>query len=62
MGSVINLFFYLNIVITSMALTSNQKQITPLINKASIKLIVPASIMSLGLRPLVIIYAMILLN
>lgn len=61
-GSVINLFFYLNIVITSITLTSNQKQILPIVNKSSIKLIIPASIISLGLRPLIIIYAMILLN
>lgn len=61
-GSVINLFFYLNIVITSIALTSDQKQITPIVNNSSIKLIIPASIISLGLRPLIILYAMILFN
>nr|QGX86601.1 NADH dehydrogenase subunit 2 [Lumbricus rubellus] len=54
MGSVMNLFFYLNIVITSMTLTSNQKQILPLVNKSSMKLIIPASILSLGLSPLII--------
>lgn len=61
-GSIINLFFYLNIVITSITLTPYQKQVTPLINKAPIKLIIPASIISLGLSPLIITYAMILLN
>jgi NADH:ubiquinone oxidoreductase subunit 2 (subunit N) len=54
LGSVINLFFYLNIVITSMTLNPNQQQVTPIINKAPIKLIIPASIISLGLRPLII--------
>lgn len=62
LGSVINLFFYLNIVITSISLTSNQAQITPVTNKALIKFIIPASILSLGLRPLIISYAMILFN
>lgn len=60
-GSVINLFFYLNIVINIIFSTPNLKQLRPVKSKITNVLTLITARLSLGLRPLIIIYAMILL-
>ena len=61
-GSIINLFFYLNIVISSMPLPPHLKNVDSTDIKCSIKFVIPICTLSLGLRPFIILYAMILLN
>lgn len=61
-GSVINLFFYLNIVIT-IILSAPKLKVTPSIKNSVIKTFTLATAtLSLGLSPLIILYAMTLLN
>jgi NADH:ubiquinone oxidoreductase subunit 2 (subunit N) len=60
-GSVINLFFYLNIVINIIFSAPNLKRPIPIKNKLTGVLTLATARLSLGLRPLIIIYAMILL-
>ena len=59
-GSVINLFFYLNIVINIIFSTPNLKLSNPVKSKVTSTLTLVTARLSLGLRPLIIIYAMIL--
>lgn len=62
LGSVINLFFYLNIVISIILTTPNIAPQKPVRNKIMRTLTLVTARMSLGLAPLIIIYAMTLLN
>ena len=59
-GSVINLFFYLRIVINIIFSTPNLKLLNPVKSKVTGTLTLVTARLSLGLRPLIIIYAMIL--
>lgn len=59
-GSVINLFFYLRIVINIIFSTPNLKLLNPIKSKVTRTLTLVTARLSLGLRPLIIIYAMIL--
>jgi len=61
-GSIINLFFYLNIIISSMPLPPHLKNVDSTDIKCSLKFVIPICTLSLGLRPFIILYAMILLN
>src|ERR1043165_5584647 len=60
-GSVINLFFYLNIVISIIFTAPNLKLLSPVKAKVTRVLVLTTARLSLGLSPLIIIYAMILL-
>ena len=61
-GSVINLFFYLNIAINIISSTYTLKPLKPVKNRIVSAIILATATVSLGIRPLIIIYAMILLN
>jgi len=60
-GSLINLFFYLRIVINMMLQSSNLKVLLPAKSLSRNILLITATF-SLGLRPLILLYAMTLLN
>lgn len=61
-GSVINLFFYLNISINIILSPSYEKQTKLTYNKPSLAVITSVATLSLGLLPIILIYAMTLLN
>jgi NADH:ubiquinone oxidoreductase subunit 2 (subunit N) len=61
-GSVINLFFYLNITITIIFSLPNLRPPKLMKSKIINTFTISTATLSLGLRPLIIIYAMTLLN
>lgn len=62
LGSVINLFFYLNIVINVIFSMPSIKVSLPINKRTTRNLITMLSIISLGIGPLIMFYAMTLLN
>lgn len=62
LGSVINLYFYLNIAINTILSTPNTVTHSPIKSSATRNITIVAASLSLGIAPLIILYAMTLFN
>lgn len=62
LGSVINLYFYLNIAINTILSTPNTVTHSPIKPSVTRNLTIVAASLSLGIAPLIMLYAMTLFN